>query len=136
MPTAESAEEIIEGVVGVMQREGKYLVIRRAAGVRAPGAWCFPGGTIEAGETQRQALIREMHEELGVRCEPIEPCWEWEREDGRLRLYLWRAELVDGEPTPNPTEVAEIRWASRAEILTLPNLLASMRCFFDDVDVK
>lgn len=136
MPTAESAEENIEGVVGVMQREGKYLVIRRAAGVRAPGAWCFPGGTIEADETQRQALIREMHEELGVRCEPIEPCWEWEREDGRLRLHLWRAELVDGEPTPNPAEVAEIRWASRDEILTLPNLLASMRCFFDDVDVK
>ena len=49
MPTSESAEKIIEGVVGVMQRDEKYLVIRRAAGVRAPGAWCFPGGTIEAG---------------------------------------------------------------------------------------
>jgi len=126
---------MIQGVVAVMQRDGKYLVIRRAAGVRAPGAWCFPGGTIEAGETQSEALIREMHEELGVRCEPIAPCWEWEREDGGLRLYLWRADLVDGEPAPNPAEVAEVRWAGRDEILRLPNLLASMQFFFDEVDM-
>ena len=70
----------------MIQRDGRYLAIRRAAGVRVPNTWCFPGGEIEDGETQEEALVREMQEELGVRCRPVEPCWDWTREDGKLRL--------------------------------------------------
>lgn len=36
------------GVVVVVEREGRFLVIRRAASVIAPNAWCFVGGAIEA----------------------------------------------------------------------------------------
>lgn len=134
MATRESSNERVEGVVAVFQRDGRYLVIRRAERVRSGGSWCFPGGTIEEGESQREALVREMREELGVFCEPIERCWEWEREDGKLRLYLWRARLSGGAITPNAAEVSEFRWATRAEILCLPKLLASMRQFFREVD--
>ena len=136
MPTSDPSSEIVEGIVGVFQRDGRYLVIRRAAGVRAPGTWCFPGGAIEAGESPQQALVREMREELGVRCRPIAPCWEWTSRDGRLRLYLWRAETSDTKLSPDPAEVAEIRWATREEILALPGLLPSMRLFFEEVDAS
>jgi (d)CTP diphosphatase len=134
MPISEAEWDSVEGIVGVFQRDGRYLVIRRAEGVRAPNTWCFPGGAIEEGETHEEALVREMREELGIRCRPIEPCWEWVRQDGELRLYLWRAEMVDAELAPNPAEVAEVRWAGRGEILALPELLPSMRQFFEEVD--
>jgi len=60
------------GVVAVIQRANRYLVIRRAAKVIAPGRLCFPGGGVEPGESERQTLIREMEEELGVVAEPVE----------------------------------------------------------------
>ena len=134
MSTSDPSSNPVEGIVGVFQRQGRYLLIRRAAGVQVPNTWCFPGGAIEPGESQPQALVREMHEELGIRCRPIELCWDWTRQDGKLRLYLWRAEMVDTRLAPDPAEVAEVRWATRQEILALPGLLPSMRLFFEEVD--
>ena len=55
-----------EGVVGVIQQEERFLVIRRSAHVVAPGKLCFPGGGIEAGESQPVALCRELMEEIAV----------------------------------------------------------------------
>lgn len=54
------------GVVGVMLRRDKLLTIRRSQWVTAPGKLCLPGGTIEEGETEEQALVREMKEELSI----------------------------------------------------------------------
>lgn len=45
------------------------LVTRRAAHVRSPGRWEFPGGKVEEGEDPRDALIREIREELSIRIE-------------------------------------------------------------------
>ncbi|PKN31335.1 MAG: DNA mismatch repair protein MutT, partial [Deltaproteobacteria bacterium HGW-Deltaproteobacteria-20] len=54
-------------VVGVMaiarDEDGKYLMIRRAD----TGTWSMPGGTLEWGETVRDALVREVREESGAR---------------------------------------------------------------------
>ncbi len=61
------------GVVGVAVREGQLLVIRRSQTVEAPGAYCFPGGAIDPGETEQDALRREFQEELAltVRSGPV-----------------------------------------------------------------
>jgi 8-oxo-dGTP diphosphatase len=111
------------GVVVVVVRGERFLMIRRAAGVIAPGAWCFVGGGIHPGESQEDAAVREFQEEVGGRIRPVRRVWEYTRPDGKLHLYWWLAELLDGELCPNPAEVAELRWCTADEIEQLPGVL-------------
>lgn len=104
------------GVVGVIRRDGRVLVIQRSAQVRAPLAWCFPGGEIEPGESQRDALVREMREELNAEVTPGKLLTTQTKHDGRLILYFWSANMVTPEPVPNPREVACIEWLTGDEI--------------------
>lgn len=76
---AEAGEEVQQGVVVVVHRAGRFLMIRRTANVLAGGAWCFVGGAIEPGETQRRAVVREFAEELGGRVTPLRKIWEYTR---------------------------------------------------------
>ncbi len=124
---------LIEGVVAVIERDGRLLAIRRAAGVLAGGCWCLPGGAIEPGETQAEALAREVREEVGLEVQPVREIWRWLRPDGRLRLYWWLAHLPDDapEPTPAASEVAEIRWVRREEFHTLEPVLESNLQFLE-----
>ena len=62
-----SIEAYTQGIVVACRRpDGRWLFIRRSATVRRPLRVCFPGGWIEAGESQglRPFVIREMREEL------------------------------------------------------------------------
>ncbi|MBN2022646.1 MAG: NUDIX domain-containing protein [Pirellulales bacterium] len=119
------------GVIGVVVREGRLLLIRRGPGVVAPGMYCFPGGGIEPGESEPEALVREFREELGVGVVPVRPIWKsvapWQ-----VRLSWWRAELApDAVLAPNPAEVASVHWLAPAEIAELPNSLPSNFEFLD-----
>lgn len=60
--------QIIQVVAAVLKDgQGRVLVNQRPAGKPWAGYWEFPGGKIEAGETPRAALERELQEELGPR---------------------------------------------------------------------
>jgi 8-oxo-dGTP diphosphatase len=105
------------------------LVIRRSQFVRAPGAYCFPGGTVEEGETESEALCRELQEELGCDVVPLERIWRsvtaWQ-----VELSWWLAELSAGAVLlPNPAEVESIHWFTVEELWELPQLLSSNREF-------
>ena len=54
-----SSEALIDG-------EGRVLLAQRPEGKSMAGLWEFPGGKVEQGETPEAALIRELHEELGI----------------------------------------------------------------------
>ena len=56
----------IHVVCALVARDGKLLLTRRAPGQALAGFWEFPGGKVEHGESSRQALVRELREELGV----------------------------------------------------------------------
>ena len=54
-------------VAGLIQYDGKYLLAKRLPGPKpTSGKWEFPGGKVEPGESDRQALIREIQEEFSV----------------------------------------------------------------------
>ncbi|WP_047813433.1 NUDIX hydrolase [Rhodopirellula islandica] len=114
------------GVIGVMFREEKLLIIRRSLTVNAPGKLCLPGGGIEAGESEEEALVREMQEELTIDVTPRRLCWRSVTPWG-TRLAWWLAEFPDQvDPVPNPEEVSEVHWMTANEIVqargTLPSL--------------
>lgn len=121
------------GVVAVIGREGKLLLIRRSDNVAAPGKYCFPGGAIEAGETQEMALVRELQEELGVEVEPVQPLWESLTPWG-VHLIWWKARLSpEAAITPNPKEVAEVLWMKPRDAFAASDLLESNRQFMEKV---
>ncbi|MFY9327060.1 MAG: Nudix family hydrolase [Georgfuchsia sp.] len=86
----------------LLREDGSYLLGQRAADTFYPGYWEFPGGKVEPGEAPRDALIRELREELGIE---VLQCYPWivrehEYEHAHVRLHFfrvtkWRGELHD-----------------------------------------
>ena len=117
------------GVVAVIFRDQKLLIIRRAMTVTAPGMLCLPGGGIEKGESEQQALVREMQEELEIGVKPVTLCYRSVTSWG-TNLAWWHADL-DGQQNPraNPNEVAEVFWMSRDDLRVAKDLLPSLPPF-------
>jgi 8-oxo-dGTP diphosphatase len=117
------------GVVGVARRDGRLLVIRRSQSVVAPGIYCFPGGGIEPGESEEEALVREFREEVGAAITPVRRVWQcttaW-----KVDLAWWLVALPpETVLRPNPAEVESIHWLTPEEMTRLPDLLESNREF-------
>jgi 8-oxo-dGTP diphosphatase len=101
-------------VVGAaIVRDGQVLAARRVRPARLAGGWEFPGGKVERDETGPDALARECREELGVTVRVGELLGE--ASDGTIRLVLYAAELVEGEPRPLEDH-DELRWIGRCVI--------------------
>lgn len=105
----------MKNVVGAaVVRDGRLLAARRSAPASAAGRWEFPGGKVEPGETPEQALVREIHEELGCRIE-VDRWLDGEvAVDPTHLLTVAVARLVEGEP--EPTEHEEVRWLALDEL--------------------
>ena len=133
-PKNNSDERPRRGVVAVVFRDERLLIIRRSMTVRAPGLICLPGGGIEIGETEREALIREMQEELAIDVKPVRECWRSVTRWG-TELSWWLSELDEQvQPTANPEEVAEVFWMTADEIRNLPDMLPSLPEFLSAVE--
>ncbi|MBI4985977.1 MAG: Nudix family hydrolase [Rhodocyclales bacterium] len=86
----------------IVKPDGSFLLGQRAPDTFYPGYWEFPGGKVEAGETPRAALVRELHEELEIEVLAATP-WimrEHIYEHAHVRLHFfrvtaWRGELKD-----------------------------------------
>lgn len=122
------------GVVAVVVRDDRFLVIRRSQQVRAPGMFCFPGGGIEANEAEQTAVQREMLEELSATVQPVRRLWHYVTSWG-VDLAWWLVELPrEAELLHNPAEVEEFFWLTVAEIRALPQLLESNGQFLDALE--
>jgi len=129
--TSQHSGSLRRGVVAVVVRDDRFLVIRRAAEVIAPGKYCFPGGGIEGPESEVEALVRELHEELGVRIRPLRRIWR-STTPWQVDLAWWLGELDEpAELLLNPAEVDSVHWFTIAEMLALAELLDSNRQFLD-----
>lgn len=100
-------------VAGVLQREGKLLIGQRMASDRHALKWEFPGGKVEPGESPREALARELREELGVEAVVGQEIARYEHTingRGPLILLFHKVEDFAGEPRSEAFE--QIRWES------------------------
>ena len=117
------------GVVAVARRGEFFLAIRRGELVAAPGRLCFPGGHIEPGETEHEAVVRECREELAAMVQPRECVWRSVTSWG-TSLAWWTVQVSgESELVPHPIEVAEILWLSAEEMIREPTLLDTCHIF-------
>jgi 8-oxo-dGTP diphosphatase len=105
-------------VAAVIERDGRFLVTRRQAGVHLAGLWEFPGGKVAAGESHEEALRREMLEELDtdVAVRSLMSTAAHAYDDRHVTLHFYRCELA---AAPRPLLGQEMRWVPRAELRTL-----------------
>ena len=105
----------VDVVVGAaIVRDGMMLAARRTEPEHLAGGWELTGGKVEPGETDEQALVREVREELGVTValgRRVGGDWPL----GRYVLRVWLATIVDdGEPAPLEQHDA-VRWVGLDE---------------------
>ena len=95
------------------------LAQQRSYPVEAAGLWELPGGRVEPGESDVDAVVRECQEELGVAVSvgaPIGP--DVALPKGKL-LRIYRASLVDPAATPHPHDHAALRWLKAGQLGTV-----------------
>jgi 8-oxo-dGTP diphosphatase len=95
--------------------DGRVLGCERASPPESAGRWEFPGGKVEPGESDVDALVRECEEELGV----VISVGERVGDDvpiahGFAVLRVWMAKLIEGEP--RPLEHLSLRWLAVDEL--------------------
>src|SRR6516225_7414256 len=113
---------VIRCVGGVIKdRQGRLLLIKRG---HAPGAglWSLPGGRIEPGETDAEALVREMHEETGLVIEAGQLIGTVRRpaqDGGVFDIRDYAATVIGGTLRPGD-DAADARWVDADELASLP----------------
>jgi 8-oxo-dGTP diphosphatase len=111
-------------VAAVIVQDGRVLACERSAPPEVAGRWEFPGGKVEPGETDAQALARECAEELGVRVAvgarvgPDVPLAH-----GRAVLRVFTVTLLNGDE-PRALEHTAMRWLAADELDSVPWLPA------------
>lgn len=122
--------ELVPVVAAVVRRDDRFLLARRPVTKRHGGLWEFPGGKIGVGETESEALARELREELGVELvgvpvrlfSTLDPGSEFE-------IRFMEAEI---EGRPIAIEHDELRWVSLGDAGALP-LAPSDRTFLESI---
>jgi len=111
---------------GVVFKDGGVLLVRRGK-PPALGEWAVPGGSVELGETLKQAVEREIREEAGISVRAGEICYTFEAvkrdDDGRVQFHYviidLMAEYLSGEPVP-ASDATEAAWLTPGDLADRP----------------
>lgn len=111
----------IDVIAAIIEREGRFLFGKRSTTKpSAPGYWCPVSGRVEPGESQAEAVVREVLEETGLRVRAVSKVAECDTHDGRALIHWWRAVPLDGTPARLANdEHSELLWVSLAEMKQL-----------------
>jgi 8-oxo-dGTP diphosphatase len=121
----EYPESPLLGVGAVIVQNHRVLLIRRG---QPPllGEWSLPGGVLECGETLREAVVREAHEETGLAIEAGEMLGVYERvirsDGGRVRYHFVLIDFLCrpiGRDLKAGSDAADVRWFTRNELPAL-----------------
>ena len=113
---------VLVSAVALIDVEGRVLLAQRPEGKSMAGLWEFPGGKVEPGETPEAALIRELHEELGI--ETWDSCLapltfaSHAYDDFHLLMPLFACRRWQGVPQAREGQV--LKWARARELTDYP----------------
>ncbi|HSC80468.1 MAG TPA: Nudix family hydrolase [Chitinolyticbacter sp.] len=118
--------KIVNVAAGILiHSDGRFLLASRPAGKAYAGYWEFPGGKLEAGETAHAALVRELHEEMGITVTAATP-WivqTFSYPHATVRLHFFRVTAWQGEP--HPREGQALAWQAPGALTQSPILPAN-----------
>lgn len=113
---------VLVSAVALIDPDGRLLIAQRPAGKSMAGLWEFPGGKVQPGETPEAALIRELHEELGIdtwkSCLAPLTFASHSYSDFHLIMPLFACRKWEGTPTPREGQI--LRWVRVTELSNLP----------------
>ncbi len=112
--------ETIEVGCAVVFKKGKLLIAQRHPEDTLGGYWEFPGGKKEDQETLEDCLIREVHEELGIKILPRRFLCRSEHEypNRKVILFFYLCDWLEGDPVCH--DCHDFRWVSQDEIMGYP----------------
>lgn len=117
-----SSKVILVSAVALIDVDGRVLLAQRPEGKSMAGLWEFPGGKVEQGETPEAALIRELHEELGIdtwaSCLAPLTFASHAYDDFHLLMPVFACRKWQG--TPHPKEGQKLAWARVGQLRDYP----------------
>ena len=122
--TVQAAIDVAVGVLFDDRR--RVLITQRPAGKDQAGWWEFPGGKIRSAETPRQALRRELHEELGIRVKNARSLLTYTHDHaGRnVTLHVWQVTEFAGRPVGIEDQL--LQWVAVSDLMGAGLLLADL----------
>ena len=123
-PTLKPSVRVVAAVI--YDVSGHVLVDQRPSGTKSAGQWEFPGGKVEAGESDFEALKRELHEELGIELIRAHALMELSHEytERRVQLSVWIVDEIRGVPVGVEGQV--LQWLMPAALRMIPLLAADL----------
>ena len=116
--TPMSFDGVVVVAAAIVERDERFLLTRRLQGTHLAGAWEFPGGKCEPGESLQACLARELMEELAVKCTVGRSLLITRHAYAERTVELhFFATTLSGDPMPQLGQ--EMRWASRGDLGTL-----------------
>jgi 8-oxo-dGTP diphosphatase len=113
---------VLVSAVALIDVDGRVLLARRPEGKSMAGLWEFPGGKVEPGETPENALIRELHEELGIdtwsSC--LAPLSFASHNYGDFHLLMPLFACRKWQGTPVPKEGQTLKWVRPQRLRDYP----------------
>lgn len=108
----------IDVVAAIIEHNGQILLAQRPPHADQPGMWEFAGGKVEPGETQAQALTRELQEELGIHAHPARYIASHQREVSACLIHLHAWWVPHFSPAPTARYHSQLCWCSPQDALT------------------
>ena len=113
---------VLVSAVALIDIDGRVLLAQRPTGKSMAGLWEFPGGKVEQGETPEAALIRELHEELGIEtwnsCLAPLTFASHAYDNFHLLMPLFACRKWQGTPTPR--EGQTLKWVRANQLRDYP----------------